>query len=60
MKITDLIKGVKLTVKSTTSAAEKITGAYDATMAQAAMQIMVDQINHRYDAPRSVQTRQCR
>ena len=43
-EVTDLIKGVKLTVKSTTSAAETISG-YDTTLAQAAMQIMVDQIN---------------
>ena len=44
-EVTDLIKGVKLTVKSTTSAAETISGSYDTTLAQAAMQIMVDQIN---------------
>ena len=44
-EITDLIDGVTLKINSTTSSAEKITGAYDATMAQAAMQIMVDQIN---------------
>ena len=44
-EVTDLIKGVTLTVKSTTSAAETISGTYDATLAEAAMQIMVDQIN---------------
>ena len=44
-EVTDLIKGVKLTVKSTTSAAETISGSYDTTLAQAAMQVMVDQIN---------------
>lgn len=44
-EVTDLIKGVKLTVKSTTSAAEKISASYDTNMAQAAMQIIVDQIN---------------
>ena len=43
--ITDLINGVKLTVKSTTSAAETVSGTYDTTVAEAAMQIMVDQIN---------------
>ena len=41
-EVTDLIKGVTLTVKSTTSAAETISGTYDATLAEAAMQIMVD------------------
>ena len=44
-EVTDLIKGITLTVKSTTSAAETISGTYDATLAEAAMQIMVDQIN---------------
>lgn len=44
-EITDLIDGVKLTVKSTTSAAETVSGTYDNTVAEAAMQIMVDQIN---------------
>ena len=44
-EVTDLIKGVTLTVKSTTSAAETISGIYDGTLAEAAMQIMVDQIN---------------
>ena len=43
--ITDLIDGVTLTVKSTTSAAETVSGTYDSTVAEAAMQIMVDQIN---------------
>ena len=43
--ITDLIDGVKLTVKSTTSAAETVSGTYDSDVAEAAMQIMVDQIN---------------
>ena len=43
--ITDLIDGVTLTVKSTTSAAETVNGTYDSTLAEAAMQIMVDQIN---------------
>ena len=32
-EVTDLIKGVKLTVKSTTSAAEKISASYDTTKA---------------------------
>ena len=44
-EVTDLIKGITLTVKSTTSAAETISGTYDETLAEAAMQIMVDQIN---------------
>ena len=44
-EITDLIDGVTLTINSTTSSAETITGTYDAAMAEAAMQIMVDQIN---------------
>lgn len=44
-EITDLIDGVKLTVKSTTSAAETVSGTYESTVAEAAMQIMVDQIN---------------
>jgi flagellar hook-associated protein 2 len=43
--ITDLIDGVTLTVKSTTSAAETISGTYNTATAKAAMQIMVDQIN---------------
>jgi len=44
-EVTDLIKGVTLTIKSTTSAAETVSGTYDATLAEGAMQIMVDQIN---------------
>lgn len=44
-EITDLIDGVKLTVKSTTSAAETVSGTYDNNIAQASMQIVVDQIN---------------
>ena len=44
-EVTDLIKGVTLTVKSTTSAAETISGTYDSSLAEAAMQVMVDQIN---------------
>ena len=44
-EVTDLIKGVKLTVKSTTSAVEKISATYDMNIAEAAMQVIVDQIN---------------
>ena len=44
-EITDLIEGVKLTVKSTTSAAETVEATYDSSLAEAAMQIMVDQLN---------------
>lgn len=44
-EITDLIEGVKLTVKATTSAAETVSGSYNTATAQAAMQTIVDQIN---------------
>ena len=44
-EITDLVDGVKLTVKATTSAAETISGSYNTAVAQAAMQTIVDQIN---------------
>lgn len=43
--ITDLIDGVTLKVKSTTSSAETVSGTYDSTVAEAAMQIMLDQLN---------------
>jgi flagellar hook-associated protein 2 len=43
--ITDLIDGVTLKVKSTTSSAETVSGTYDSTVAEAAMQIIVDQLN---------------
>ena len=44
-EITDLVEGVKLTVKATTSAAETVSGSYNTATAQAAMQTIVDQIN---------------
>ena len=44
-EITDLVDGVKLTIKSTTSAAETVSGTYNTATAKAAMQILVDQIN---------------
>ncbi|MEX0503727.1 flagellar filament capping protein FliD [Alphaproteobacteria bacterium LSUCC0719] len=44
-EVADLIKGVTLTIKSTTSTAETISGTYDSTLAESAMQIMVDKIN---------------
>ena len=44
-EITDLLDGVKLTVKATTSAAETVSGSYNTATAQAAMQTIVDQIN---------------
>ena len=44
-EVTDLIKGAKLTIKSTTSSADTISASYDTALAEAAMQVMVDQIN---------------
>lgn len=44
-EITDLVDGVKLTIKSTTGTAETVSGTYDTTTAKAAMQTLVDQIN---------------
>jgi len=44
-EIIDLVEGVKLTVKATTSAAETVSGSYNTAAAQAAMQTIVDQIN---------------
>ena len=44
-EITDLVEGVKLTVKATTSAAETVSGSYNTATAQAAMQTIVDQLN---------------
>jgi flagellar hook-associated protein 2 len=44
-EITDLVDGVKLTIKSTTSAAETVSGTYSTGTAKAAMQTLVDQIN---------------
>ena len=44
-EITDLVEGVKLTVKATTSAAETVSGSYNTAAAQGAMQTIVDQIN---------------
>ncbi len=44
-EVTDLIQGTTLTIKSTTSSAETISASFDASLAEAAMQVMVDQIN---------------
>ena len=44
-EVTDLIKGTTLTIKSATSSAETISASYDTALAEAAMQVMVDQIN---------------
>ena len=44
-EIADLVEGVKLTVKATTSAAETVSGSYNTATAQSAMQRIVDQIN---------------
>ena len=44
-EVTDLIKGATLTIKSTTSSAETISASYDASLAEAAMLVLVDQIN---------------
>ncbi len=44
-EVTDLIEGATVTIKSTTSSAETISASYDTTLAEAAMQVMVDQLN---------------
>ena len=44
-EVTDLIKGATLTIKSTTSSAETISASYKTDLAEATMQVMVDQIN---------------
>ena len=44
-EITDLIKGVTVKINATTSSAETISGEYSATTAQAALQVIVDQLN---------------
>jgi flagellar hook-associated protein 2 len=44
-EISDLIDGVTLTLKAETSAAETIGASYDATVASAAMQLIVEEMN---------------
>ena len=44
-EISDLIDGVTLTLKSTTNATETIGASYDATVASAAMRLIVEEMN---------------